>query len=827
MRIPFLLLGVPLFCMTLTLRADELQEIPTCDKSIIVQPSSSSAVSIGEYSVSSTPIPSVKDIDWIKDNLSTDGQKAGQFPSRYDWRENGLVFPVVSVGQCGSNDAFVVLEQLQSRMLLDGVSTYDFSENNVKECEWYGSSCTSLNDHRCTNFLSKFGAVMETCDPYVASDVACNSGCPYAATVMDWLRISRSTPHPTNALKDYIYAYGPIFAEFYSGYNDAWRTEFVNYDGSYTLYYSGTEAASHPVLIIGWDDDLTHAGGTGGWIVKNYWGDDWGGPCGYGTEPGYFTIAYGSANMGAWASCITDWQPYDHYGGVLSYDEGGWTNSWGYPSNPDSVTAWGMCKYVAPEAMTVTRVEFWTGDTTTDVDVYVYNNFDGTTLSGLLGSNLNSSFAEAGYHSVALDASFNIGQAEDIYAVIKVSNLNYPYPIVADRQGPAQPGGYTFLSSDPSVGWYDMSAGEAHDVAIRLRYQTGTCIDSDGDSYGDAGHPENECPTDNCPDYWNYDQADTDSDDVGNICDNCLIDYNPLQEDSDGDGAGDACDICPGYDDNLDSDLDGVPDGCDLCPGYDDTVNNDTDTIPDDCDNCPYDDNPNQADSDGDSRGDACDICPGYDDFIDDDYDGIPNGCDVCPGFNDNFDNDNDGVPNGCDLCPGFDDNLDDDNDGVPNDCDLCPGYDDNLDDDSDGVPNGCDVCPGYDDIINNDTDTIPDGCDNCPNDANPNQADFDEDDVGDLCDNCIEVFNPNQADQNDNGVGDACDYVCGDANGDRDTNVGDAVYIINHVFKGGPPPEPLIAGDANCDGDCNVGDAVYLISHVFKGGPIPCFDCP
>ncbi|MEE9443458.1 MAG: dockerin type I repeat-containing protein [candidate division Zixibacteria bacterium] len=69
--------------------------------------------------------------------------------------------------------------------------------------------------------------------------------------------------------------------------------------------------------------------------------------------------------------------------------------------------------------------------------------------------------------------------------------------------------------------------------------------------------------------------------------------------------------------------------------------------------------------------------------------------------------------------------------------------------------------------------------------------------------------------------------YICGDANGDWQVNVGDAVYIIAHVFKGGPPPESIEAGDANCDGNCNVGDAVYLINHVFRGGLGPCADCP
>ncbi|MCK5125730.1 MAG: hypothetical protein KAR42_05700 [candidate division Zixibacteria bacterium] len=66
--------------------------------------------------------------------------------------------------------------------------------------------------------------------------------------------------------------------------------------------------------------------------------------------------------------------------------------------------------------------------------------------------------------------------------------------------------------------------------------------------------------------------------------------------------------------------------------------------------------------------------------------------------------------------------------------------------------------------------------------------------------------------------------YVCGDANGDETVNVGDAVFIINYAFKGGPAPEPVESGDANGDGQSNVGDAVYIINYAFKGGPEP--DC-
>jgi len=68
--------------------------------------------------------------------------------------------------------------------------------------------------------------------------------------------------------------------------------------------------------------------------------------------------------------------------------------------------------------------------------------------------------------------------------------------------------------------------------------------------------------------------------------------------------------------------------------------------------------------------------------------------------------------------------------------------------------------------------------------------------------------------------------HICGDAGGDQVVNIGDAVYLINYIFKGGPAPDPLCVGDAGGDGAVNIGDAVYLINYIFKGGPGPVEDC-
>jgi hypothetical protein len=64
--------------------------------------------------------------------------------------------------------------------------------------------------------------------------------------------------------------------------------------------------------------------------------------------------------------------------------------------------------------------------------------------------------------------------------------------------------------------------------------------------------------------------------------------------------------------------------------------------------------------------------------------------------------------------------------------------------------------------------------------------------------------------------------YMSGDANGDGLVDVGDVIYLINYLYKGGTSPDPLWVGDLNCDGQVNLGDVVYLINYLFKAGPPP-----
>jgi hypothetical protein len=61
-----------------------------------------------------------------------------------------------------------------------------------------------------------------------------------------------------------------------------------------------------------------------------------------------------------------------------------------------------------------------------------------------------------------------------------------------------------------------------------------------------------------------------------------------------------------------------------------------------------------------------------------------------------------------------------------------------------------------------------------------------------------------------------------GDSSGDGKTDLSDAVYTLNYLFRGGPEPDCLEAADNDDSGAINVTDPVRLLNHLFQGGPAP-----
>ncbi len=349
------------------------------------------------------------------------------------------------------------------------------------------------------------------------------------------------------------------------------------------------------------------------------------------------------------------------------------------------------------------------------------------------------------------------------------------------------------------------------------------CVDSDSDGYGDPGHPENECPDDNCPFVYNPDQADADGDEIGDVCDTCT--------DTDADGYGN-----PGFPENT----------CDL-------------------DNCPTVFNPDQEDADEDGTGDSCDICPNHpeDDCCN------PIGSNEPPQITSpEADTAMPGEPPFVYVATAIDPNCDGSElelsyQDYPSWCavtgDTITGAAE-----CDYVDTSFKVIVFDGDLADTLIVTLLIDHSNVAPEITPIEdtvlVPFQESFIyyPDIVDPDDEVHTITYLEyphwcsvQNDSVVGTAPDtmfleplavtaqdycnadtlsfmvltYRCGDADGDGIIDVADIVYLINHLFIEGSEPYPSEAGDANCDGILDIADVVHLINYLFIDGPEPC--CP
>jgi hypothetical protein len=377
---------------------------------------------------------------------------------------------------------------------------------------------------------------------------------------------------------------------------------------------------------------------------------------------------------------------------------------------------------------------------------------------------------------------------------------------------------YLLETGDPTSEDAEYDNLTASDVANVLLVNEDDERDTDGDGILDD--------VDNCPETANANQADLDSDGIGDVCDTDIdgdgtdneedaFPRDPEEDtdtdndgignnedtDDDGDGQSDEEEEAAGSDPNdpndkaPDTDGDGTPDFADN--------DDDNDGVPDDEDNCPTVKNPSQADFDGDGIGDVCD--PDDDNDGQSDEDEIEAGSDPKDPDSKSEDTDGDGVPDSEDTFPndadesvdtdgdgvGDNEDTDDDGDGTLDDEDAFPlDEDEDTDTDGDGVGNNEDADDDGDGTLDvddafplddqEDTDTDGDGI------GNNEDSDDDNDRVPDAED-AFPLDGDEDTDTDDDGIGN---------NADTDDD-GDGVLDTEDEF----PLDPEEAFDADGDG--------------------------
>lgn len=412
-------------------------------------------------------VPGLVPLPWKQILFPSDGASGGQkdLPASYDLRTLGDLTGIRNQGLCGSCWAFASYASAESWLLKNLSETWDFSENHLKNYTGFDLEPCDGGNHimTCAYLARGSGPVLESSDPYHEYDDRPSPGGPAHKTLESLLRF-----HTPDLIKEALMTHGALYTAmwwnsgYYNGVDDTY------YCPAAITYSGGGLDTNHAVTIVGWDDAKVVTGGPeanpapGAWIIKNSWGTSWG-------EGGFFYISYYDTNAVApvgGAYGFMDLAPISKYGRIYQYDTLGMCTSLGYGTD----ICWGANIFTADAGENLIAVSFYTVGPSSFYQLYVYDNFDGSTFSSLLSSK-SGALDNEGYHTITLDAALPLVAGDQFALVIRLITPNsggWPLPIESVIGGYSSAAvahsGESYCSEDGTV-WE--SAGTDFNVCLK------------------------------------------------------------------------------------------------------------------------------------------------------------------------------------------------------------------------------------------------------------------------------------------------------------------------------------------------------------------------
>ena len=381
-----------------------------------------------------------------------------ELPSYYNLVDDGYVSPVKDQKNGGNCWSFTAMAVLESCILKLTNTTYDLSENNLKNLMAYYSNWgwnSKTNDGGKVGmtlgyFSSWLGPVLDETDIYsdrgVLSDIF-----DAVFHVDNALLLQRLNFTDNDEVKRAILTYGAVGGDL------CYADQFLKTDtcGYYCDY---SYSSNHAVTIVGWDDTysknnfLTTPEGDGAWIIKNSWGTDWG-------DNGFAYVSYYDKSLTHGSGNYLYTLKLDN---VRQYDK-----NYQYDMGYSITSKYTTKSFLYKNIFTSSDDEYLVA-----VSTYFFSPVNWTVNIIVNGESVlnKSGSAKAGYHTIDLNTSINLNKG-DVFEVVfnqttsGENNVTLPLMNYADFNKNVSQNGVSFIYNGGK--WIDINVDHSAVIAIK------------------------------------------------------------------------------------------------------------------------------------------------------------------------------------------------------------------------------------------------------------------------------------------------------------------------------------------------------------------------